>query len=94
MRVLIEENSNLEEGTLGPSGGKKHVIKEITDDKLRESLSGLTAQFSELLTDIRQVGEFKLQQVQIAVAVTAEGGFVLVGKAGIKGAITLTFGND
>ena len=94
MQILIEENGKAEEGTLGRARSKNQVIKEIADDKLRDSLTSLTAQLSELLTDIKQVGEFKLQQVQMGVEVTAEGGFVLVGKAGIKGAITLTFSND
>lgn len=94
MQILIEENGKEKEGTLGRTRSKNQVIKEIADDKLRDSLTSLSAQLSELLTDIKQVGEFKLQQVQMGVEVTAEGGFVLVGKAGIKAAITLTFSND
>ena len=91
MQVLIEDNSNTKEGVLGRSSSKNSTLKDIADDKLRASLTNLTTELSGLLNDIKHVGDFKLQEVQMGVEVTAEGGFVLVGKAGIKAAITLTF---
>lgn len=94
MKVLIEEKNKKPEGTLGPGRTTKDVIKDIGEDKLRNSLTALSGELSELLGDIKQVGEFKLQQVEMGVEITAEGGFALIGKAGVKGAITLTFSSD
>ena len=54
-------------------------------------LTGLSGQIGEILQDVKQVGDFKLKTVQVQVGISAEGGFVLIGKAGVKGAVTLTF---
>ena len=61
--------------------------------ELAASLRGLTGQLGELFGGLGEVGGFELQQVQVALEVSAEGGFNLIGsaKAGGKGAITLTF---
>jgi hypothetical protein len=61
--------------------------------ELAASMRGLTAQLGELFSDVRAVGGYELQEVQVGLEVSAEGGFNLIGtaKAGGKGAITLTF---
>lgn len=92
--VIVEEEGK-SEGHL--SGGKKEskvVAKKINAETLKESMSELSRQISEIMKDIKSVGDFKLQQVVLAVEISAEGGVSLIGtaKAGAKGAITLTFG--
>ncbi|AGA90748.1 hypothetical protein Thimo_1983 [Thioflavicoccus mobilis 8321] len=68
------------------------VIPFDTAD-LATSLRDLTAQLGELFGDLRAVGGYELQEVQVGLEISAEGGFNLIGsaKAGGKGAITLTF---
>ena len=88
--ILLDEPDAVRSGTLGP-GLARVAVKEISTTKLRESLNSLSGQISEILGDIKRVGQFNLQTVMIEVAVSAEGAFVLVGKAGVKGAVTLTF---
>ncbi len=95
--VIVEDTKSesdpragtLSSGILSP--GNK--IKEIDAEKLRKSLSDLSGQISDVLQDIKDVGNFKLKEVQISVEISAEGGVALIGsaKAGAKGAITLTF---
>jgi len=86
-------------GTLSDGKLPTHIetqVKHIDTDKLRGSLGTLSTQVSEVLQDIRKVGDFPLKQVQLQVEVSAEGGVTLIGtaKAGIKGAITLTFSTE
>lgn len=84
-----------EKGTLGVlrSGGEepKGVLKYVDADKLKNSVASLTAQLSEVFADLKKVGDFKLSEVSISVEVSAEGGLVLIGKAGISGGISLKF---
>lgn len=79
----------------GILGGVRAVARatEVDVDKLRESFSRLSDSMAEVLRDVRRAGDFQLQTVQLQVEVTAEGGVQLVGtaKAGVKGAISLTF---
>ncbi len=93
--VLVDEPAKAPSGLLGPGRGDAgDTIREFPTDKLRASLAGLSGQMSEILGDIKRVGQFDLKTVEIEVAISAEGGFVLVGKAGVKGAVTLTFAGD
>ncbi len=91
MKVLIQETDNAREGTLGTPRRTTQAIKDIADETLRDSLASLTSQLGGLLTDIKQVGEYQLKEVEMGLEISAEGGFALVGKAGVKGAIRLTF---
>jgi hypothetical protein len=72
--------------------GSSAVIPFETAE-LAASLRGLTSQLGELFGDLRAVGGYELQEVQVGLEISAEGGFNLIGsaKAGGKGAITLTF---
>ncbi len=96
MKILVEENTKTKAGTLGGprDSGVKQGVKDIADKTLRSSLSSLSRELSDILVDINQVGNYKLKEVRLQAEITAEGGFVLIGKAGIKGAVTLTFGNE
>lgn len=78
-------------GLLDDIKGAFYTAKEFDSDKLKESLANLTTQLNTLFADIKQVGAFQLQQVQIQVEISAEGEILLIGKAGVKGAVTLTF---
>ena len=66
---------------------------EIPTERLQENLTKVCQGVTEVLSHVKQVGDFKLKQVTIQVEVTAEGGVELIGtaKIGGKGAITLTF---
>lgn len=79
--------------TRGPVEGGRARSKAMDVGKLRESFAGLSAQVSTILRDVKKIGDFELKQVQLQVEISSEGGVHLVGtlKAGVKGAITLTF---
>ncbi len=96
--VVVEAGEEEEKGTLGVltpgkpgKGGSK--IKNLDVERLRESMAGLAENASTIFKDIKQVGGFRLREVQLQVEITAEGGVALVGiaKAGVKGAVSLTF---
>jgi hypothetical protein len=61
--------------------------------ELVASLRGLSDQLGDLFGGLRAVAGYELQEVQVGLEISAEGGFNLIGsaKAGGKGAITLTF---
>jgi hypothetical protein len=91
-----QDDATKKPGTLGPSRSvskKQSKVRQMDVSKLRQSLSDLSEGISEICSDIKKVGEFKLKQVEVLVEVTAEGGLALVGlaKVGTKGAINLTF---
>lgn len=91
-----QDDTTKKPGTLGPSRSvskKQPKVRQMDVSKLRQSLSDLSEGISEICSDIKKVGEFKLKQVEVLVEVTAEGGLALVGlaKVGTKGAINLTF---
>jgi hypothetical protein len=90
--VLVDQSSEPQSGTLGiltPST----TIKESDASTICESLAHLSEQPSSLLQGLKKVEGSRLTQVQLQVGVTAEGGIALIGlaKAGVSGAITLTF---
>ncbi|MCI5150973.1 MAG: hypothetical protein D3916_16585 [Candidatus Electrothrix sp. MAN1_4] len=98
--IYIEEEKQVStgtqrRGTLGgatQSGNKdKTGISTISAEKLRDSITALSKEFSTIIQDTKDVGGFQLKEVQIQAGIDAEAGVVLIGKAGIKGSITLTF---
>lgn len=105
IRVRVERESAEGEGAgEGPAGAGVDEIKEIFGGgasavvpfdtaELAASLRRLTSQLGELFGDLRAVGGYELQQVQVGLEISAEGGINLIGsaKAGGKGAITMTF---
>jgi hypothetical protein len=90
--VIVERSPETSSETLGILG-LSTSIEPIDTEKIRGSLTHLSGQISALLQDIKRVGDFQLKEVQLQVVVTAEGGVALIGlaKAGVTGAITLTF---
>ncbi len=68
-------------------------IVPLNTDQLAASLRDLTGELGKIFADLQRVGRFELNQVQVGLEISAEGGFNLIGsaKAGGKGAITLTF---
>ncbi len=92
----VEEMETSGSGFLGKGGKQKRKdkIKDLDTSKIKTSISNLTGQISDILDDVKDVGNFKLKEVQISVEISAEGGVALIGtaKAGAKGAITLSFG--
>ena len=93
--IYIEEEKQTPSGTLGstPRSGrsKKTGISTISAETLRKSISNLSGEFSTIIRDTRDVGGFQLKEVRIQAGIDAEAGVVLIGKAGVKGSITLTF---
>ncbi len=77
------------------AGGASRVVPFDTAE-LAESLRALSTQLGDLFGGLRAVAGYELQEVQVSLEVSAEGGFNLIGsaKAGGKGAITLTFAPD
>ncbi len=62
-------------------------------DKLKANLTKACNTLTGALADLRAVGAFRLSEVTVQVEISAEAGvqFIGTGKAGGKGAITLTF---
>jgi hypothetical protein len=73
------------------STAERSPVREFDVDRLRKSISHLASQLSDLFADLKSVGEMKLTEVNVSVEVSAEGGLVLVGKAGVTGGISLKF---
>jgi hypothetical protein len=73
-------------------GGASRVVLFDTAE-LAESLRGLSTQLGHLFGGLGAVAGYELQELQVALEISAEGGSNLIGsaKAGGKGAITLTF---
>lgn len=75
-------------------GGRSAVgLADIPIDTLRANLKAATSSLAEAFSDIRQVGNFQLSEVEIAVEVSAEGGVQFIGtaKVGGSGSISLKF---
>jgi len=95
-----QEDTEIKRGTLSSQprtlSKKQSKVRQMDVGKLRQSLSDLSGGISEICSDIKKVGDFKLKQVEVLVEVTAEGGLALVGlaKVGTKGAINLTFTDE
>ena len=95
IQVIVEGQSTAEGGRLGGGilQGGTSTIKELSTETLKKSLGQLSSSLSEIFDDLRTVGNAELSQVQVEVEINAEGGGSLIGtaKAGISGAISLTF---
>ncbi len=70
--------------------------KSFPVSKIGDSVALLSAQLNAVFNDIKQVGGFQLKEVQVQAEISSEGGVNLIGtaKAGLKGAVTLTFKSD
>ena len=92
--VFVDEASAPPPGTLG--GGVLNptpVLKQIDAETIQRGLQQLSEQIAGLVQQTKQAGGMHLKQIQVQVGITAEGGIALIGlaKAGVSGAITLTF---
>ncbi len=93
--ILMEKTKPSKGATLSRTSDKaKTEVTVFPTEKLQQSLSALTDEFATIMQDIKEVGDFNLSTVQIQVGIDAEVGFVLIGKAGVKGTVTLTFSNE
>ena len=95
--ILVEEQEQqtVRSGTLGGrSGQSKSTIKSMSTEKLRESITALSEEFTTIMQDAKKVGGFKLKEVKIQAGIDAKAGIVLIGQAGIKGSVTLTFSEE
>lgn len=77
---------------IGKGGGAVGVA-DIPVETLRTNFRSATSLLSDALADIRQVGQFELQEVEVGVEVSAEGGVQFIGTAKVSGSgtIKLTF---
>jgi hypothetical protein len=92
--VLVSVVESVDERTKAIFRPDAEVLLEyIPAERLRESLSKLCGGLSKIFSDIKAVGNFRLQEVTVQVEITAEGGISLIGTASVggKGAITLKF---
>ena len=89
--ILVDaEPDRTREPTLG-GFGRKPPEKEVDAQVIKSGIQNLTGALTEVLTDLKQVGAFRLKQVAVTLEINAEGKVFLVAKAGAKGGITLTF---
>jgi hypothetical protein len=103
IRVRVENTAPL---ASEPKDGVRGEVKEIgrgrrglsrivplDTDQLAASLKDLTGELGKIFADLQRFGGYELNEVQVGLEISAEGGFNLIGnaKAGGKGAITLTF---
>ncbi len=90
--IICEGVADSKSGNLGLLTPKT-VIKQVDAGKIRQSMESLTDKVTTMLDDIKNVGNYKLKEVTLSVEINAEGGVSLIAnaKAGIKGAIQLTF---
>lgn len=74
-------------------GGGALGLVTIPVETLRENFRQATQMLSEALADIQNVGTYELQEVEVGVEVSAEGGVQFVGTAKLagSGAIKLKF---
>ncbi len=92
--VLVDDAPTSPSGTLGGAVlGSGPMLKEIELKTIQHGLTQLSEQIAGLAQQMKQAGGVHLKQIQIQVGITAEGGIALIGlaKAGVSGAITLTF---
>jgi len=75
----------------GDEPSTKGVLRHIDPALLKRSVAELTSQLDEVFRDLKAVGDFQLAEVSISVEVSAEGGLILLGKAGVSGGINLKF---
>lgn len=97
LAIYIEEEKQSPAGTLGgpPRGGsEKTNIGSISAEKLRDSITALSGEFATIIQDTREIGGFRLKEIQIQAGIDAKAGVVLIGSAGVKGSITLTFAEE
>ncbi|XCN73456.1 MAG: hypothetical protein Q3M24_01515 [Candidatus Electrothrix aestuarii] len=96
--IYVEEEKQGPSGTLSGNlrggGDKKTNIGSISAEKLRNSITALSEEFATIIRDTKKVGGFKLKEVQIQAGIDAKAGIVLIGNAGVKGSITLTFAEE
>ncbi|ETX03173.1 MAG: hypothetical protein ETSY1_00995 [Candidatus Entotheonella factor] len=92
--VLVDDASASPSGTLGgPVLSPSPVLKEIDAETIQRGLNQLSEQIASLAQQTKPTDGIRLKQIQVQVGITAEGGIALIGlaKAGVSGAITLTF---
>ena len=97
LAIYIEEEQQSPAGTLGGTtrgDSKKTNIGSISAEKLRDSITALSGEFATIIQDTRDIGGFKLKEIQIQAGIDAKAGVVLIGSAGVKGSITLTFAEE
>jgi hypothetical protein len=92
--VLVDDTSTSPSGTLGGAVlNPKPVLKEFDTETIQQGITQLSEQIAGLVQQAKQTSGIHLKQIQVQVGITAEGGVALIGlaKAGVSGAITLTF---
>jgi hypothetical protein len=98
LAIYIEEEKQSPAGTLGGTtrsgSSKKTNIGSLSAEKLRESIAALSGEFAAIIRDTKEVGGFRLKEIQIQAGIDAKAGIVLIGSAGVKGSITLTFAEE
>jgi len=73
--------------------GRSLRLVEIPLEQLKKNLASVSSAMAEALQGIKEVGRFRLKEVNLQVEISAEGGVHFIGTASMegKGAITLKF---
>ena len=86
-----------EESTTGTKGflwdDDETAPVPIPLDHLKANMEAACRQVSQMLEDVRSVGQFRLSEITLQVEISAEGGVQFIGTSKVagKGAITLKF---
>ena len=92
--VEPEKPTHSQNRTLSGSGSAVgRQIEQLDVDQLNQSITELSGKIGQLFKDIKAVGDYKLQEVEVQLEISASGGVSLIGniQAGAKGAISLKF---
>lgn len=78
---------------LGSNVASATVSKSVDTGALKASLTRLTEGLGEMFGDLRAVGGMELDEVEVGIEITAEGGVKLIGTAtvGATASVTLKF---
>jgi len=79
-------------GILGRAGTMVQAAVDIDADKLKANLSSLVDKLGKVISVAEAAaGGLALTEVEVGIEITAEGGVALIGTAGAKASMTLTF---
>ena len=93
IEVRVADSAATRTPTLGGGspGGATDLVEKIPVDALANSVRKLSGAMDRVLKDLGQVGDYRLSEVQLQIEVSAEGRLILIGGAGVKGGMMLSF---
>ena len=91
--VIVEGQPDNQRRVLGAKSQSGFITKALDTNQLGKSMQVFSKQIGHIFEEVQQVGNFQLDTVSLQVEISSEGGISLIGslRAGVKGAVTLTF---